>query len=208
MKIKSEPVCPLVIDRTDWQGDCLAALFKGFIVKALKICRVKPFLGRWAAEQTSRNDFDLVVTEATPFKVVCRGKEVQEGQWPAGNHTVTVEPSCQVISVSFTLYPVRQWYETMVVAPAWRWVSAKAAMKALKEGIDKAGKMEEVTQQLMQEADNLDAETTAFSGLHIGGAGIIVATVGGLLGAAAMAAVIKYRAAKKTGGVSEAVDKS
>jgi hypothetical protein len=208
MKIKSEPVCPLVIDRTDWQGDCLAALFKGFIVEALKICRVEPFLGQWAAEQINRNDFDLVVTEATPFTVVCRGKEVQEGQWPAGNHTVTVEPSCQIISVSFTLYPVRQWYETMVVAPAWRWVSAKAAMKALKEGIDKAAKMEEVTQQLMQEADDLDAETTAFSGLHIGGASIIVATVGGLLGAAAMAAVIKYRAAKKTGSASEAVDES
>jgi phage shock protein A len=57
MKIKSEPVCPLVIDRTDWQGDCLAALFKGFIVEALKICRVQPFLGQWAADLDYYVDF-------------------------------------------------------------------------------------------------------------------------------------------------------
>jgi hypothetical protein len=192
--IKTEPICPLVIDRSDWEGDCLAALFKGAIDAALRVCPTEPFLDTWAAEQTGQDDFNIIVTEQTSFSVICAGRKVREGQWQPGKHNVTVDRGCSVATAMFTLYPTAQWQQMLVVSPPTEWISMESARQALKKRSDKEHALREEAEAILQDINTIDDNQGGWSGLHLGGGGFLLALTAASAGAAAVFVIMQRRA--------------
>jgi hypothetical protein len=154
--------CPLEVARSDWSDHCLGALFKGLWKEALARCTIKNFEERWAAERLSQNRFDVVVTEATPFRVICGGEasEVRNGRWQPGQHNVTVEASCTLSAAVFSLHAAVSGGVRYAVQPPAGWLSPAETLKALEQR--RAARQEEesgVARRVEEEVVNLEEES-------------------------------------------------
>lgn len=192
--IKTEAICPLVIDRTDWDQDCLASLFKGAIDDALAACSSSPFLGQWAAEQIDHDVFNIIVTKETTYGVVCSGRKIKEGQWRPGKHNVTLDEGCRVIAETFSLQPTALWQGTAVVAPSLEWISADTARRALKERNDRERAMKREAEKLYQQVAEMEqAPSDRWNAAHLSGGGVLLVILGTLAGAAGSFLVMKFK---------------
>jgi hypothetical protein len=152
--------CPLEVARTEWSDHCLGALFKGLWKEALARCSIKNFEEQWAAERLSQNGFNMVVMEATPFRVICGGEasEVRNGQWQPGQHNVTVEASCTLSAAVFSLHPAVSSGVRYTIQPPAGWLSPSETLKALEQR--RAARREEigVAWRMEEEVGNLEEE--------------------------------------------------
>jgi MYXO-CTERM domain-containing protein len=153
--------CPLEVARSDWSDHCLGALFKGLWKEALARCPIKNFEGRWAAERLSQERFDVVVTEATPFRVICgeEASEVRNGRWQPGQHNVTVEASCTLSAAVFSLHAAVSGGVRFAIQPPAGWLSPEETLKALEQR--RAARQEEelgVARRVEEEVGSLEEE--------------------------------------------------
>jgi hypothetical protein len=186
--IEGEPVCEGEALQSDWGNHCLSALFRGEWARALQICDMHPFKGKWAAERVSHDAFEVIVTEPTTFKEVCatrNGVSQHQGRWLAGRHNVTLAKGCRTETAAFTLHAAREGGVVTAFRPAHQWISTAEVFQALgrrsEEEAAEAESVEAGINVIREELARPDPVVPAMAGGAVGAA-TVAAGIGVLVG--------------------------
>lgn len=187
-QIRGEPICPLEVARSDWREDCLAALYKTEWARALEICTIQPFHGRWAAERVAHNVFDLVLAAPLSFRESCPAAMTsRDGRWLPGPHNVTIGPGCQLTTADFSLFAAKRQGFIAAVQPTTMWLEPTTVATALAKRQATIDKFRREKQRALNQvaSSGLQLQTP-----HVAAGAVMTALVAAAVGAIAASLIL------------------